>query len=197
VAWHKAEYTSWRNMMRRCFNPSDARYADWGGRGVTVAPEMQTFHCFIEVLGRRPKGLTLDRIDNNGNYERGNVRWATRFEQAANTRVVDLITWQGKTQPLSAWAREFDMPQRTLWYRLYRHNWSIDKALTTPVPPISSHDFRVTNRKLTDDDILWIAQSELGQSEMARHFGIHNSVISKIRSGKRWGKLTGLSPQRP
>jgi hypothetical protein len=79
-----------RGMKERCYNPNSRSYADYGGRGITVCNDWQTlrgFRAYIEAnLGPRPEGFTLDRIDNDGNYEPGNVRWASRHEQRMNSR---------------------------------------------------------------------------------------------------------------
>ena len=87
TALKKPLYNTWRMMKQRCNNPSYTHYSYYGGRGIKVCEEwLHSFESFIEYVGPRPDGTTLDRIDNNGDYEPGNVRWATAKEQQANTR---------------------------------------------------------------------------------------------------------------
>lgn len=87
VGQQKPLWHIWRGMLDRCYNPKGKRYPDWGGRGVTVCAEWRiSYAAFATYMGERPKGSTLDRIDNDKNYEPGNVRWATPAEQAQNRR---------------------------------------------------------------------------------------------------------------
>jgi hypothetical protein len=125
----------WQLMKKRCTNPASRDYALYGGRGIVVCEEwMKSFDEFYAHVGARPSsGHTLDRIDNNGNYEPGNVKWSTHAEQATNRRGTRMITHGGRTQSLSAWASEIGIKKSTLVRRIASPRWTTADALTTPL----------------------------------------------------------------
>lgn len=122
-------YSVWSSMRRRCENPNNTRYANYGGRGITVCGRWAIFENFLEDMGEPPPGLTLDRIDNNGNYDPKNCRWATRREQSHNSSNVKIITHDGKTLCIRDWERSLGLSAGALWHRL-KNGWPLAKALT-------------------------------------------------------------------
>lgn len=113
------EYTVWAAMLARCRNPKATNYRFYGGRGIRVCDRWHHFPHFLADVGRKPDtSMTLDRIDGNGNYEPGNVRWASRLQQAQNVRHNVNITARGKTQSISVWSRETGINPITLRKRV-------------------------------------------------------------------------------
>lgn len=129
-------YEAWCNIIRRTTNPNHKSYPDYGGRGITVCQEWrESFEAFARDMGPTYRdGLSIDRTDVNGNYEPGNVRWATPKEQARNMRTNRLVTAWGQTKSLAEWAELQGLNYQTLYNRLTRSGWPIERALTTPPP---------------------------------------------------------------
>lgn len=125
-------YKSWQGMWQRCTNRAKAGYVDYGARGISVCERWKDFEQFLVDMGDRQPGLSLDRIDNDGNYEPANCRWATPTEQSNNTRRVTRLTVQGVTKTLHEWARDSGINPRTLQKRL-NSGWSHRDAVTRPV----------------------------------------------------------------
>jgi hypothetical protein len=128
------EYKAWDMMRRRCSDRTNKSYRHYGGRGISVCSEWSdSFEAFYRDMGPRPSShLTLDRIDNNGNYEPGNCRWATYIQQARNGRHNRLLTFNGQTLCMAAWAEQIGLKLSVLKSRLHR-GWTTDRALTEPL----------------------------------------------------------------
>ncbi|WP_052476149.1 hypothetical protein [Cohnella kolymensis] len=132
---HTRIYTVWVNMVQRCNNPNSGRnYEAYGKRGIKVDSKWLTFDGFMEDMGDTYRDcLTLDRIDVNGNYTKQNCRWVEVLVQANNKRNNRFIEVRGKRATIPDLAREYKVPSATLWARIYKLGWSIDKALTEPI----------------------------------------------------------------
>ena len=128
-------YSTWCRMISRCKTTNLEHYACYGARGIKVCDEWKnSFEAFYADVGDPPsQSHSLDRYPNtNGNYEPGNVRWATAKEQARNRRSTLHVEFRGETRPLSELCENLGMTYRTVQRRL-EYGWSVEKALTTPV----------------------------------------------------------------
>lgn len=122
-------------MVQRCHSPRNPNYPYYGGRGICVCAEWMSFNAFAEAVGPRPTPRhTLDRVDNGGHYEPGNVRWATRYEQAQNRRTTVRYPLEGELLTPSEIRRRFasTVPLTTLTSRLAA-GWPAAQAATQPV----------------------------------------------------------------
>lgn len=134
----------WKSMLSRCSNPNGPDFHRYGGRGITVCDEWKKFVKFRHDMGDCPPTMEIDRINNDGNYEPGNCRWATRKEQTRNTSFNRHMTLNGTTKCVSEWSELLGIAQTTLNARL-RYGWSDERALTEPVDH-SKNPKRVSNR---------------------------------------------------
>jgi hypothetical protein len=128
------EYTSWNSMKNRCLKPAHQNFKRYGGRGIEI--RFSSFEEFLSEIGPRPgPGYTVDRIDVNGHYEPGNVRWATAQEQQANKRPGTpgnvMLTVHGRTMCMAQWAREVGCDPIRIKRRLER-GWSHEDAIFEP-----------------------------------------------------------------
>ena len=119
-------YRIWANIKTRCYNQNDPHFKRWGARGITVCDEWKNdFKSFYDwsMSNGYSDELTIDRIDNNGNYEPSNCRWVSVYEQNKNKRNVKFITYNGKTQSIVEWTHELGLGKETIRERLKR-GWS-------------------------------------------------------------------------
>lgn len=127
-------YNTWRNIHQKCMNPNSPLYKYYGGRGICVCDEWKSdfivFYNWAYSNGYHD-GLTIDRIDNNGDYTPDNCRWVTMKEQSINKRNTSMLEYNGVVKPIKEWSDAFGFKREVLKSRL-RNGWSIEEALTTP-----------------------------------------------------------------
>lgn len=129
---HTPEHDTWMRMRQRCCNPKIKQWKDYGGRGIKVCERWQTFEYFLEDMGPKPSPRhSIDRINNDGNYEPSNCRWALPKQQARNTSRNRLISFARETMCLAAWEEKLGLPEHTLTSRLSQ-GWSEERAVATP-----------------------------------------------------------------
>lgn len=137
---HTLLYDVWKTMKQRCGNPKNRGYHNYGGRGICVCDEwksnFQSFYDWSMDNGYK-QGLTIDRIDVNGNYCPENCRWVDRRVQANNMRVNRMITYNGETDTLANWSRRLNINYYTLEQRLNKFHWPVEKAFIPPAKKIS------------------------------------------------------------
>lgn len=129
----KRLYWVWADMLSRCRCATHKGYANYGGRGIVVCERWQTFANFAEDMGERPEGGMLDRIDNDGNYEPSNCRWATRKEQNSNRRSCIYVECEGERVTLKEACRRKGLRYRPIVKRIQDRGWPVDLAITTPL----------------------------------------------------------------
>ncbi len=135
-----SEYTAWENMIQRTQNPNHQEFKNYGARGIQVCERWRKFENFLADMGEKPDGLSLDRKENDLGYFKENCRWATTKEQCNNTRRNVYLTHNGQTKTLTQWADVIGIKANTLFGRIFRRGWSIEKALTTPPKNVIIHE---------------------------------------------------------
>lgn len=125
-------YAIWRSMMQRCYDSNSHAYDRYGGRGIVVADAWHDFQNFYRDMGDKPKGKSLERLDNSGPYSPENVVWADSRQQANNRRSNVVLEFQGRKQTMQQWSDEMGLKIQTVWARLNR-GWSVERALTEAV----------------------------------------------------------------
>ena len=134
---HDRVYIIWKGIKNRCFNRNEPKYPNYGGRGISVCSEWlgengaKNFIEWSMANGYRDD-LTINRIDNDGDYCPGNCSWATYSEQANNTRYNRVITYKSETHTLSEWCNMLNIPYKTIWRRL-ENGWDVSDAFELPI----------------------------------------------------------------
>lgn len=130
--WRHPLYDTWCRMHQRCNNPKDADYYLYGARGIRVCKRWKSFASFLEDMGNKPSGHSLDRIDCNGNYKPINCRWADPKTQARNNRFHKQYAFGGVTANLSEHCERLNLNYHSIRSRL-RDGWTVDRALSEPL----------------------------------------------------------------
>jgi hypothetical protein len=129
---HSPEFMAYRNAKTRCTNHRNRGWKYYGGRGIQF--KFSCFREFWDELGKRPSpNHQLDRIKNDGDYERGNVRWATYREQYSNRRGCSIYSFKGQSHTLRSWSEILGINYHTLHTRLYLLRWPVEKVLGEPL----------------------------------------------------------------
>lgn len=140
------EHISWKSLKSRCLNKNNESYHLYGGRGITVCNRwINSFENFYADMGKRPTlKHSIDRVNNDGNYDPLNCRWADHIEQANNKHSNHFLTFKGETKTIAQWGRKFNISEQAIQRRLSRLNWTIEKTLLTPIKT----KYRHTSKKL-------------------------------------------------
>lgn len=173
------EHVAWRSMLQRCHNPKALEWPNYGARGITVCAAWRaSFEAFLASIGPRPgRGYSIDRIDNDGHYRPGNVRWANRTVQARNMRRNVRITIDGQVKTASEWGELYGRSSFTIAGRI-RRGWAPAKAVLIP-------DGRA---KLTPTQVVEIRAQKgaIKSRDLARQYGVSKMTIAAIWRGLTW-----------
>lgn len=130
---HHRAYNTWNHMMFRCYHTEDSRYKNYGGRGIRVDDKWHHFAGFWEDMKEGyNKNLTLDRIDNNGNYCKKNCRWATWKQQERNRSDAFKVLFGGENISLKDLCEQKNVDYHMVYLRINRYQWDIERAITVP-----------------------------------------------------------------
>lgn len=191
------EYRTWNAMLQRCQNPKNTAFNRYGGRGIIVCDRWQLFENFYADMGPRPSPKhSIDRINNDGDYEPDNCRWATPHEQARNKRGNYLVEWRGEIKCLTEWSEVVGLTCDTIKRRL-DSGWSVERVMTTKVPDHAAYSIDAADSDTGETCEL----SELVQGmwlgtghfhDLARRSGLSRSTVSGVLQGKRGASLETL-----
>ncbi len=176
-------YQCWQDMQQRCYNPNCKKYSIYGARGIKVCDRwLESFSNFLEDMGEKPDGFSIDRIDNNGDYSPENCKWATPKEQALNRRTNRFIEYNGERLTVTQWADKLGMVHNVLRKRL-ELGWTLEKALSSA--RYNAKCFTEDEKELILKDII---DNKLTQHEAAQKYKVSQGAISKwkLRKDQTW-----------
>ena len=181
-------YRAWSNMKTRCNNPCEHDKKYYKKKGIKVAPEWEdSFDCFAEwaVSNGYSVGLTIDRIDGNKGYSPDNCRWITLAEQQRNKSNNRFYTYNGKTQVLSVWAKEYGIDFKTLSDRLSKFNFTFEEALTRPVRrPRNTKLFQYNGKFYTTGELALMCgiKKQALRSRLRRGWSVEKAISTPLMS---------------
>jgi len=193
---HARTYQCWADMRCRCNNKKHKRYASYGGRGIKVCERWGSYEAFLEDMGLRPDGLSIDRIDNDGDYSPDNCRWATVSQQNKNTRYTRLFSFHGRSQTLDDWAKEYGIPRTTLATRVDLREWDFETALTAPCQhrvnlpddPEKMKYVPKLDAESAEKMRAVFAHGGVTKTALGRLFGVSRTTVDRVLSGEVWSK---------
>lgn len=173
-------------MIARCTNSKNNRFHLYGARGISVCERwLESFQNFQQDMGERPEGMTLDRINVNGNYEPGNCRWATPKQQGRNTRVNHLIEIKGQTKTVTEWTEIYGLKLKTVWSRI-SYGFTGEDIFKSEINTKPAQIFSVEQVMEIKRDYI---PRVVSQQKLARKYGVSPSCIQGIIDGKNWKDL--------
>lgn len=187
-----SEYATWIGMKRRCNNVNNPDYPHYGGRGIKVSKEWENdFAQFYTDMGQKPSSdYSIERIDVNGNYCKENCKWILKTDQPKNTRVTILFKYLDKEMGLADWCKELNLNYSMMRHRVYDLKMDFVEAIKIPIGTKiqrGKQDGELNkSSKLTNEDVLFIRQSNLPRKELAKKFGLCRTNIDSIINRKTW-----------
>ncbi len=171
-------YNSWTGMMGRCYNPRLKSWKRYGGRGISVCSRWHSVVNFIEDMGEKPPGKSIDRINNDKGYCKSNCRWATRVQQNNNHSRNVRLKYRNESLTISQWSRRLGVSRSSICSRLGK-GWSAEKSLGTPLFTKEMFEYR---------------GKSMGLGEWAKHLGVARDTLYGRRA-RRWPveKILGLA----
>jgi len=201
----------WAGMIIRCYDPRKHNFGNYGGRGITVCQRWRdSFYAFCEDMGVRPKGYSIDRIDNDGNYEPGNCRWATDATQCRNRRSNVMITIDGVTKNAIDWEQEPGAAGRSVISRRIKQGFNHKEAVFGKRYETYTHDgmtmtlsawerhlglctytlFKRMQRGMSFKEA--IAASKIAQGSVPRKDNVNLTIDGETKSRAAWSRESGV-----
>ena len=175
-------YNKWGSMKTRCYYPKSKDYKNYGGRGIKICDEWLNYDNFRNwsISTGYQEGLTIDRIDNDRNYEPSNCKWITMKEQQRNKRNNRIITYNGKSLTLVEWGEIYNINPDRIGARL-KNGWSVEDALSTEVK--SPMKKKIENLGLEMKK--YRKENNMTQKDLADIFEVRHSLVSRWENGQR------------